>query len=232
MAAARPILLVIGAGPNIGAHVAKSFAADSYQVAVASRKDHKLEGVSHFPVDLVKPETVPELFEKVKAKLGVPSVVVYNAAMFSPDDKADPLTDYSFEKYGDSLAVNTTSVLQALKQAVIGFRQLPAAASKTFIFTGNILNLVTMPGMATFGLTKGATAYVIRNLVESQTYEKEGIKFYYADERTSTGAPVMQSIDGPAAAVEYLRIAQLPTQGPWLYTFAKDEGYKDFEASK
>merc|ERR1712000_57150 len=121
-----------------------------------------------------------------------------------------------------------TSVLLALQQAIAGFRGLPATASKTFIFTGNILNLVPVPGMLSFGMTKGATAYAIRYLVETKTYEGEGVTFYYADERTSSGSPVFMDIDGPAAATAYLKLAEQKEQGPWLYTFVKGEGYKDF----
>lgn len=74
-----------------------------------------------------------------------------------------------------SFNINATSVVIALQQAVAGFRTLPASASKTFIFTGNILNRVTMPLFLSFGLGKSAGAYAIQNLVEHKLYEKEGI---------------------------------------------------------
>ena len=57
-----------------------------------------------------------------------------------------------------------------------------------------------------------------------------GCRFYYADERVSSGAPVFKDISGPAAAEEYVRLAEQKEQGPWLDTFVKGEGYKDFEA--
>jgi len=37
------------------------------------------------------------------------------------------------------------------------------------------------------------------------------------------------AVDGPAAAEEYLKLAERKDQGPWLYTFVKGEGYKDFD---
>lgn len=75
------------------------------------------------------------------------------------------------------MSVNTTSVLLALQHAVAGFRTLPASATiKTFIFTGNVLNLVTVPGVLTFGITKSATAYAIRSLVDTKVYQKDGIR--------------------------------------------------------
>lgn len=35
-------------------------------------------------------------------------------------------------------------------------------------------------------------------------------------------------IDGPAAADEYLSLIEQKVQGPWLHTFIKGKGYKDF----
>lgn len=54
-------------------------------------------------------------------------------------------------------------------------------------------------------------------------------RFYYVDERSPTGDAVYNDIDGPAAAAEYPVIADLKTQGPWMYTFVKGAGYKDFD---
>lgn len=78
-----PILLILGAGPNIGSGVAKAFAGKGYKVASAARNDH-LNGRSSLfvPVDLNKPETVPSVFDTVKKELGSPpSVVVYNGML-------------------------------------------------------------------------------------------------------------------------------------------------------
>lgn len=65
-------------------------------------------------------------------------------------------------------------MLISAQQAVLAFRQLPASASKTFIFTGNILNLKTVPGMMTFGMGKTATAHAIE--YAATAYKGEGFK--------------------------------------------------------
>lgn len=132
----------------------------------------------HVPLDLTKPETVAPAFETVKSKLGAsPSVVVYNAALYTADDAADPLSNFNYEAYQSSISINVSSVLLALQQAVLGFKSLGAGGdhSKTFILTGNILNVRVLPGALTFGLTKGAPAYAIWNLVETKAYDKDGI---------------------------------------------------------
>lgn len=39
----------------------------------------------------------------------------------------------------------------------------------------------------------------------------------------------MRDISGDAAGIEYLRLAETPTQQPWLYTYTSDgKGYVDF----
>lgn len=53
-------------------------------------------------------------------------------------------------------------------------------------------------------------------------------RFYYADERKENGAPVYSAIDGEAAAQFYVELAGSSTQKPWLATFVKGMGYKDF----
>ncbi|OAG33959.1 hypothetical protein AYO21_11912 [Fonsecaea monophora] len=231
---ASKIALIIGAGPNIGAALATAFAAKGYKVASASRTPHVSSGTLHIPVDLSKPETVPGVFETARKELGGEvGVVVYNAAFFRPDP-ADPLSQYapeSIQVYHDSQSVNATSALVSLHESVKAFRNLPAGgdASKTFIFTGNMLNVKTLKNMLNFGLGKTVTAYAIRHLVEQKVYADEGIKFYYADERNAEGLPVGNAVSGEAAADEYVKLAERADQGPWLYTFVKGAGYKDFE---
>ena len=76
-----PVALILGAGPNVGQHVARALAAKGYKVAHASRsvkRDDSASNQSNFQVDLSNPLSVPELFAKVKEALGTPSVVVYN----------------------------------------------------------------------------------------------------------------------------------------------------------
>jgi hypothetical protein len=146
-----------------------------------------------------------------------------------------------------------------MHEAVKAFRNAPSDASKTFIFTGNMLNVRLLPGMINFGLGKAVPAYAIRHLVEFGSYTSEGIKwvafrcfvalpwvmsetwdwnadgdlrFYYADERTSNGDAVNNKISGVAAAEAYPELAERKEQGPWFYTFVRGEGYKDFEGAK
>lgn len=80
-ASQAPIILIIGAGPNVGQKVARAFAAKGYRVALSSRKAPEKDvskDYFHVPSDLSQPDSVIRVFSKVKEALGYPSVVVYN----------------------------------------------------------------------------------------------------------------------------------------------------------
>lgn len=81
MAAAAPVIFILGAGSNVGAAVSKLFSQNGYKVALASRrlKDGPgADGAFNVQVDLAQPESVTKAFEKVTSELGAPGVVVYN----------------------------------------------------------------------------------------------------------------------------------------------------------
>jgi NAD(P)-dependent dehydrogenase (short-subunit alcohol dehydrogenase family) len=77
------IVLILGAGGNVGSHVAKKFASGGYKVAVASRRGASADP-AYLPIkaDLSSPETIKDIFEDVKKGFGaVPNVVVYNGML-------------------------------------------------------------------------------------------------------------------------------------------------------
>ena len=81
MSNSRPVLLILGSGPNIGQHVARSFTEKGYKVALASRTPKEADNTTdqlRISSDLSDPNAVIDVFTKVKASLGLPSVVIYN----------------------------------------------------------------------------------------------------------------------------------------------------------
>lgn len=178
--AVHPVVLILGAGPRIGASVAEKFASHGYKVAMVSRSGSgtkTIEGVLSLTADLSKPESIPALFDAVKTEFHVsPSVVIYNAAaMTNPPDK-DSIFSTSAESVTSDLNVNTISPYVAAQQAVRGWETLPEETKKTFIYTGNILNvsIVPMPMMLTLGIGKSASAYWI-GLADTM-YSAQGIR--------------------------------------------------------
>lgn len=70
--------------------------------------------------------------------------------------------------------MNVVSPLFAAKEAVQGFKQLPSSASRTFIMTGNMLNVIVKPDVLTFGMGKTAAAHMVWSA--SVAYERQGFK--------------------------------------------------------
>jgi len=85
---ATPVILIIAAGPNIGAAIAKKFVGNGYKVALAARSlsaGIQASGYLHIKADLSSPHSVPEIFQQVRKTHGIPNVVVYNGtALLSP----------------------------------------------------------------------------------------------------------------------------------------------------
>jgi len=84
MAATSKVVLILGAGANVGKHVARTFASQGYKVASTSRTAKDTENSSdaiHIAADLSDPASVAGVFAKVKASLGIPTVVVYNGKL-------------------------------------------------------------------------------------------------------------------------------------------------------
>jgi hypothetical protein len=79
----------------------------------------------------------------------------------------------SAEDFASDLAINTTSAFVAAKEAVASFDKLSAGdKGKVFLYTGNCLNTRILPGLATLGVGKSATAYLIEDA--SQAYAEKG----------------------------------------------------------
>ncbi|KAL2815835.1 putative short-chain dehydrogenase [Aspergillus cavernicola] len=227
MSITKPVILILGSGPNIGQHVARAFAGKGYKVALTSRRPTENNSTDqvHIQSDLSDPDSVASVFASVKESLGIPSVVIYNAAAATSNEEKNPFSLLQADFTRD-LNINTTSAFVAAQQAAIGFGKLPDSASKTFIYTGNILNTTIIPQLLSLGVGKSATAHVIQ--LAAAAYSDQGFKFYYADERKPDGTPAYSNIDGEAHGKFYLELAGSKSQGPWQQTFVKDVGYKSF----
>lgn len=82
-----PVILILGAGPNIGQAVARTFASEGYKVALAARslkEEDSTDAQLNIKADFSKPEEVVDIFTKVRKALGIPSVVVYNGKSSRP----------------------------------------------------------------------------------------------------------------------------------------------------
>lgn len=165
--APNPVVLILGAGPRIGASLVQTFASNNYDVVVVSRSGSgtkTAEGVLSLKADFAKPESIPALFDAVKTEFQTfPSVVIYNAGSLTPPPDKDSVFSIPAERVAFDLNVNTISPYVAAQQAVSGWETLPKETKKTFIYTGNITNvsIVPMPMMLDVGMGKSASAFWI-----------------------------------------------------------------------
>lgn len=160
----KPVVLILGSGPRVGAAVARKFASLEYSVAVVSRKGSNTrteEGYLSLKADFYDPSSVPAIFKKVEEEFKTPpSVVIYNAATLSPPPVEGDIFSTSTDTLVRDFNLNTVSPFIAAQQAVNGWKSLPEESKKAFIYTGNILNIKQspVPIMLTLGIGKSATS--------------------------------------------------------------------------
>ncbi|PVH79947.1 NAD(P)-binding protein [Cadophora sp. DSE1049] len=229
MTSIKPVVLLLGAGANIGKAVATKFASSGFNVATAARslEDGQLSpGRWTFKIDLTKPNSVADLFTKVSNQVGIPSVVIYNAAALTFPSDGNPLS-VSVADIETSLNINTVSMYAAAQQAVAGFEKLPKSVLKTFLYTGNILITAPRPLMISLGAGKAASAHVIQ--AAALGYSDKNYHFYYVDERKEDGSSAGTAVSGSAHADYFFGLAQQESQGPWNSTFVEGKGYVNFD---
>jgi NAD(P)-dependent dehydrogenase (short-subunit alcohol dehydrogenase family) len=81
MTAKSPVILILGAGANVGQAVARTFASQGYKVALAARSLNEADSTDNqlnIPSDFSKTDDIVNAFAKVKKVFGIPSVVIYN----------------------------------------------------------------------------------------------------------------------------------------------------------
>lgn len=222
------ILLILGSGGNIGASTASKFAANGFKVALAARSlvtGTSPEGYHTFKFDAADPSSVKSTFEAVRAALGTPNVVLFNAAAHIPN--ADPF-GVPLEEFTKSLNINTTSAYAAAGEALKGLDALKLAGEDlTFLYTGNGLNTVKpFASTLVLGVGKSASAHFIK--IGANEFGPKGAKFYYVDERTSDGGVAGGKISGPAHAAEFFKLAGDREQHEAIYTFVAGKGYVAF----
>jgi NAD(P)-dependent dehydrogenase (short-subunit alcohol dehydrogenase family) len=161
----KPVLLILGAGANVGKALSARFSAAGYSVALAARSiadGPTSDGHLGIQVDLSDPSSIPSVFATVKKALGSsPSTIIYNAASASPPPKADNIFSLPLEALEKDLNVMNVSPFAAAREAVAGFDTLPKDTKKAFIYTGNCLNrtILPVPSLVALGVGKSAAAY-------------------------------------------------------------------------
>ncbi len=88
----NPVVLIFGAGANVGLAIASKFKQEGYKVAAVSRtiKDDLKKVADKTISASLTPEEVQKVFEEVEKDLGPPNVVVYNGQLVVSINVAAP----------------------------------------------------------------------------------------------------------------------------------------------
>ncbi len=157
-------VVIVGAGPKLGAALGRRFAREGCSVALLARNPdtiHAIEGpvrraaggaqtpgrILALPCDASDSQVVIEAFRKIQASLGAPSVLVYNAGAF---------------QRGGILALAPDRVEQVWRVACLGallcaqqvLPDMVKAGRGTILLTGATASLRGSAGFASFAIGK------------------------------------------------------------------------------
>jgi NAD(P)-dependent dehydrogenase (short-subunit alcohol dehydrogenase family) len=158
--------LIVGVGPGLSASLARLFAKNGLQVAMASRNPDKLKKLAEetagvtFACDSTEPEEVAALFDVVIATQGVPDIVVYNASARAHG----PVTDLDPVKFAQAITVSGYGGFLVAQQAA---RHMVARGSGVILLTGASASVKGYPNSSAFAMGK----FGLRGLAQSLARE-------------------------------------------------------------
>ena len=176
MADHRDTAVIVGAGPGLGAALARRFSRAEMNVAMAVRNPARIEvlaaeysGVVHRTIavgcDAINEIAVQQLFSKVATELGPPRLVVYNAGGAVRKGILDT-SAAEFERYWKNACLGGFLVGREAVRAMLA-RDGPPRHRGTIIFTGATASL---RGGANF-LTLAVGKFGLRALAQSMARE-------------------------------------------------------------
>jgi NAD(P)-dependent dehydrogenase (short-subunit alcohol dehydrogenase family) len=222
--------LIVGAGSGLSASLARLFAREGFEVALAARNAEKLTalcaevGASSFACDASIPADVDQLFERLDHEVGPPDIVIYNAG----GRVRGPLIDLDPAEVEQTVAVSAFGGFLVAQQAAR--RMLPRGRG-SILFTGASASVKGYPHSAPFAMGK----FALRGLAQSIARElaPKGIHVAHfvidgAIRPNSSAADAAESrLDPDAIARTFLDIARQPRSAwtwevelrPWVENF-------------
>jgi NAD(P)-dependent dehydrogenase (short-subunit alcohol dehydrogenase family) len=159
----KPVCVVVGVGPGNGAAVARRFASEGYAVALLARTMEsirelakELPGASAYACDAAAPASLERAFSEIRADLGDPQVLVYNAGSGTWGN----VEEVSVADFEASWRVNTLGALVAAKQVIPAMK---TAGHGSIVFIGATASRRGNVKTAAFAPAKAAQ----RSLAES-----------------------------------------------------------------
>jgi NAD(P)-dependent dehydrogenase (short-subunit alcohol dehydrogenase family) len=148
--------IVIGAGPGIGAAVARRLAGEGLAVGVIARTRETLDGVmasldgAHAQTaDVTDEAGLRAALDALVDQTGVPEVLVYNAALI----QSDPFGELTARQQLDAYAVNVVGAITAIAHLA------PRMAGGTIIITSGMREAI--PEVTSLSLGKAAVRALV-----------------------------------------------------------------------
>jgi NAD(P)-dependent dehydrogenase (short-subunit alcohol dehydrogenase family) len=166
MAQGKPVTVVTGVGPGLGAALVRRFARD-YAVAMAARSADYLKSLASeiessggealaFPADVADRGQIEAVFKQIRERLGDPEILLYNAGSGNWGN----ILEITPEQFEATWRVNSYGAFLAAKATA------PAMITRgkgVMLFTGATAGVKAGPKSAAFGPAK----FAMRGLAQS-----------------------------------------------------------------
>ena len=154
--------IMAGVGPGLGRALAQRFAREGLKVAMLARREERLARFADdiaeaggtargFGCDLTDEAAIRATIARVRAEMGPPAVLVYNASVWNQT----PAMAFAPADFQRDLFLDVTGALVAAQEVVPAMR---AAGGGTLLFTGGGLALKPSMGTAVPSLAAGKAA--------------------------------------------------------------------------
>lgn len=207
-------VVVVGAGPGIGAACARRFGREGHTVALVARSRERLEALAGeldgegvtatvHAADAGDGPSLTAAFAQIRAAHGDPAILIYNAFSYLPG-RPSRLDVNAFES---AVASSATGALRSVHEVLPAMR---AKKEGTLLLTGGLLALEPMPAFSAVGVAKAAQRNLWLALAAELT--SEGINV-----STVTVAGFVKSesnLTPEMVADEHWRLANAP-QADW-----------------
>ena len=165
------VMVILGAGPGLGAAIARRFAREGFAVALMARRKENLSAIRQeiedangtgmtVEADATEAESVAQAFDRVREGLGDPEVFTYNAGAF----QMGSILDLIPEQFDNCFRANCSGAFYGAQQV------LPAMMEKgsgTIILTGATASLRGSANFAALATGK----FGLRALAQSMARE-------------------------------------------------------------
>ena len=172
----KKLAVIVGAGPGLGCALARRFGKAEMNVALGARDLARLEllatesaGIGHaakaFACDATDEKSVDDFFRQIRAELGEPDVVIYNAGAFVPRS----LLETTAEEFERCWRVGCMGGFFVGRSAARGMLERLANGGRggTILFTGATASLRGSAGFHNLAVGK----FGLRALAQSMARE-------------------------------------------------------------